>query len=117
MKVDARVKSLPKEAQNVYFEEWCGIDCSQIIRFDLPADIAHEVMSRYSIVEIGQLPARNQRGLLRAQIDGPPLHWWLKEAVPDAEGVSTDLEVGQLTEFIMIPVGDHMRIYMRAFDM
>jgi hypothetical protein len=115
--VDARVEALPLEARNVYFEEWCGIDCNQIFRFDLRSDTAHAVMQRFSRVEIAPLSSKDQRDLLRAPMEDPPPSWWLKAALPDADGVATDVNIGQLTEFILVPDRPVTRVYMRAFDM
>lgn len=112
----SRVNNLPPEARNVYFQETCGMDCMQLIRFDLPANVAHDVMKRYSTVGIRKLSVSDQNSLLRAQ-DKPPLTWWLKEPIPNVEGVSSDLQAGQLTEFILVPMGKDMRVYMRAFTM
>lgn len=115
--VDAAIKTLPPEVRNVYFEEWCGIDCTQIFRFDLPSDKAHAVMQPYSKVEIAPVSDFDQVELIRRQQADPPLSWWLRAPVPDAEGVATDINIGQLTEFILVPDGPVTRVYMRAFDM
>lgn len=117
LKVNARVKQLPTEARNIYFQEWCGMDCRQIFRFDLPSDRAHDVMRRFSKVEIAPLSKRDQSDLLDAQREGAPLSWWLKEAVPDADGVAPDINIGQWAGFIMVPEGKATRVYMLAFDM
>jgi hypothetical protein len=117
LKVNATVKTLPAEAHNVYFEESCGMDCRQIFRFDLPSENAHQTMRRFSKVDIAPLSKHDQSDLLAAQMDGPPLSWWLKEAVPDAEGVAPDINIGQWVGFVLVPEGKTTRVYMLAFDM
>lgn len=115
--VDDPVKTLPLEARNVYFQEWCGIDCTQIFRFDLPSDKAHAVMKRFSKVEIAPLSDHDQFSLVHAELDDRSLSWWLKAPVPGAEGVATDLSIVQWTEFILVPDGSVTHVYMRTFDM
>ena len=115
--VDAAIKTLPPEARNVYFEEWCGLDCTQIFRFDLPSDKLPAAMQPNSTVEIASVSDFDQVALIHRQQADPPLSWWLKTPVPDAEGVATDINIGQLTEFILVPDGPMTRVYMRAFDM
>ncbi|WP_218667958.1 hypothetical protein [Sphingopyxis sp. KK2] len=115
--VDAGIKTLPIEARNVHFQEWCGIDCTQVFRFDLPSDKAHAVMQPFSKVAIAPVSDFDQGRLIRSQQADPPLSWWLRAPVPDAEGVATDVSIGQLTEFILVPDGAMTRVYMHAFDM
>lgn len=108
-------QQLPDEAINIYFDEVCGIDCSQIIRFDLPTAKAETLMqgiARYPLTTILQ---ENQHTMLSAA--NLPRRWWLKREIVGAKGVMDDHNEGRLIRFLLEPKGSTTRVYLNSYSM
>ena len=54
---------LPASASHIFYDETCGIDCQQLVRFDLPSDTALEQVAEAS----GKGPARFEPADLTTQ--------------------------------------------------
>lgn len=106
---------LPDESINIYFDEVCGIDCSQIIRFDLPTEKAETLMQgivRYPLTTVLQ---ENQRAML--PVANLPRRWWLQREIVGAKGVMDDVGEGRLIRFLLEPKGPMTRVYLNSYSM
>ncbi len=113
---------LPNTARNIYYAEGCGIDCSEILRFDLPSSIAEGVMLGMAGQPLRPLSDWEQQELIRRWRglgpDGPAHipHWWIHAEVAEARGVSAVPNAETYLSFLLEPRGDLTRVYLASLS-
>ncbi len=114
IRIIASDQLLPEGATGVYYDETCGIDCYQLMRFDLPASEAEEAAA--AVIGGASQPLDNeaQSALL---IEGEDdWHWWIKQSYDGARGVLAQNKNARGLSLIYRVEGDMARFWVMSFS-
>jgi hypothetical protein len=108
-------RSLPGAVHNVFREEHCGKDCTQLLRFELPAKDAPRLLDELSGQPAQPVSSEEQMRFFKFET---ARKWFIQKPVGGSWGVISPMLNGSpLIRYIAQPEGRIVHVYVRNFTM
>lgn len=115
VRIIATGRTLPEQASNVYYFEQCAIDCVQMVRFDLPADLVDRALTEIAAKQATRIAPEEVAGLFTSPPSRPK--WWVAPDLSNSAGYAVEAANGWPLTYVLSPQGLRTRVFLMSNSM